>query len=71
MYRKIVFISSILFICLISISFVCATDNTIDESILTIDDSSDEEIIGDASNEESVSDSSEGNFTELSTKKDN
>lgn len=66
MYKKIVFISSMLFICLISISFVCATDNTIDESILTIDDSSDEEIIGDASNEESVSDSSEGNFTELS-----
>lgn len=66
MYRKIVFISSMLFICLISISFVCATDNTIDESILTIDDSSDEEIIGDASNEKSVSDSSEGNFTELS-----
>ena len=61
-----VFISSMLFICLISISFVCATDNTIDESILTIDDSSDEEIIGDASNEELVSDSSDGNFTELS-----
>ena len=63
MFKKLMFISSIIFICLISISFVCATDNLTDESILTIDDSSDA-VITDSQNDDALSDG-EGSFTEL------
>ena len=59
------FITSILFICLISISFVCATDNSTDESILNIGDSSDAKTLTDSQNDDALSDG-EGNFTELS-----
>ena len=64
MFKKLMFISSILFICLVSISFVCATDNLTDENILTVDDSSDEKIIADSQNDETLAEG-EGNFTEL------